>query len=69
VSAPVERKVKASSITALVSSAAVTGLGELLGSPLPGWAQTLVTAAVTGALSLLAGWLAKHEPRDAPKPP
>lgn len=65
-SAPVSRKVKASSATALLSSAAVTGLADLLGSPLPGWAQTLVTAMVTGALSWLAGWWTRHEEPAAP---
>ena len=61
--APVERKVTAATVAALLSSAAVGELTSLLGTPLsPVWAQ-LVTAAVTGVVTFAAGWLAKHTPR------
>lgn len=64
----VETKVKAAS-----TAAAITGLGlSLLGhyvfkGAVPEWAQAAIDTAVTGGLTFLGGWLAKHTPR-APLP-
>jgi hypothetical protein len=61
--APIERKVTAATLAALLSSAAVGEITALIGTPLsPVWAQ-LVTAAVTGLVTFAAGWLAKHTSR------
>ncbi|MFD2421683.1 hypothetical protein [Amycolatopsis pigmentata] len=68
----VETKVKAASTTA-----AITGLGlSLLGAyvfkgGVPEWVQAGIDTVVTGGLTWVAGWLARHTPRvtDVPPPP
>ena len=74
--AAVEAKVKASTtITFLVglALAVLNGVQEdasLLG-PLPEWLQAVLLALVPPALAFLAGYKARHTPRDvaAPFPP
>jgi hypothetical protein len=64
-SAPVERKVQAASLTTLVvlfvTYEIVTNVPFLSGQTT--LVQGLVTSAVTTAFTFLAGWLAKHTPR------
>lgn len=66
-SAPVERKVQASSLTALVVTfltyEIITNVPFLSGQST--LVQGLVGGAVTSGLAFLAGWLAKHTPRPA----
>lgn len=63
----VETKVKAAS-----TAAAITGFGlSLLGhfvfkGAVPEWAQAAIDFGVTGGLTFVAGWLAKHTPRSVP---
>lgn len=66
----VETKVKAASTAALVTSFAMDMLSRyVFPSGVPGWASALVSGAVVGALTFVAGWLAKHTPREpAPTP-
>ncbi|MFE2936654.1 holin [Streptomyces sp. NPDC059278] len=67
--APVEAKVKAASAaTFLVGIAiavlnAITADSSLLG-PLPSWVQAPLLALVPAALAWLAGYQARHTPRD-----
>jgi hypothetical protein len=64
-SAPVERKVQAASLTTLVTSfivyEIVTNVPFLSGQTT--LVQGLVGGVVTGAFAFVAGWLAKHTPR------
>ena len=66
-SAPVERKVQAASLTTLVVAfityEIVTNVPFLASQNT--LVQGLVTAAVTTAFAFVAGWLAKHTPRYA----
>jgi hypothetical protein len=66
-SAPVERKVQAASLTTLVVTfityEIVTSVPFL--SDQSTLVQGLVGGAVTSALAFVAGWLAKHTPRPA----
>lgn len=63
--APIEAKVTAASVAAFLSSEALGELAVLIGAPVPAWAVQLVTGAITGLVTLAAGWLAKHTPRGA----
>lgn len=68
----VETKVKAASTAATVTGFLVTLIGSLTvfhGGAVPTVITSLVGAAVTGALTFGAGWLAKHTPRTPPAPP
>jgi hypothetical protein len=64
----VETKVKAASTAAAVTGLAVNLLSKyVVHASLPDWSTAIVSAAVVGALSFLAGWLAKHTPRTQGK--
>jgi hypothetical protein len=69
----VETKVKAASTTALVTSFAMDLVAKyVFPDGVPGWATALVSGAVVGGLTFVAGWLAKHTPRmpeETPKTP
>jgi hypothetical protein len=69
----VETKVKAASTTALVTSFAMDLVAKyVFPDGVPGWATALVSGAVVGGLTFVAGWLAKHTPRmpeETPKIP
>lgn len=66
----VERKVKAASTTAALVGIATTELGlYVFHGAVPDWATGAVGGIVTGALTFVAGWLAKHTPRVAPPDP
>jgi hypothetical protein len=63
----VEGKVKAASTTAALVGIATTELGlYVFHGAVPDWATGAVGGVVTGALSFVAGWLAKHTPRTVP---
>lgn len=66
----VETKVKAASTTALVTSFAMDLVAKyVFPNGVPGWATALVSGAVVGGLTFIAGWLARHTPRPlADKP-
>jgi hypothetical protein len=60
----VERKVKASATAATIVAAAVSLLGlYVFHGTVPDWVTAVVGTAVTGGLTFVAGWLAKHTPR------
>jgi hypothetical protein len=67
-SAPVEKKVVASTAAAFLVGAVVAflnwsvGNSQLLGS-LPSWAQVLAAFAVPPLVTFLSGWQAQHTPR------
>jgi hypothetical protein len=62
----VETKVKAASTTALVTSFAMDLVAKyVFPNGVPGWATALISGAVVGGLTFVAGWLAKHTPRPA----
>ncbi|MEU0634522.1 holin [Streptomyces sp. NPDC005989] len=67
--APVEAKVKAASAATFLAGLAVAVLNaitadsSLLG-PLPSWVQAPLLALVPAALAWLAGYRARHTPRD-----
>ena len=66
----VEGKVKAASTTAALVGIATTELGlYVFHGAVPDWATGAVGGIVTGALTFVAGWLAKHTPRTPPAPP
>jgi len=69
----VETKVKAASTTALVTSFVMDLVAKyVFPNGVPGWATALISGAVVGGLTFVAGWLAKHTPRpaaDTPQPP
>ncbi|WP_393057753.1 holin [Streptomyces sp. LN549] len=71
--APIETKVKASTTVTFLVGLAVAVLNDvqadasLLGS-LPAWLQAPVLALVPAGLAFLAGWKAKHTPRDVADP-
>jgi hypothetical protein len=66
----VEGKVKAASTTAALVGIATTELGlYVFHGAVPDWATGAVGGLVTGALTFIAGWLAKHTPRTLPAPP
>lgn len=70
--APVEQKVTAATVAAVLTAAVLAGLNvvvsdtELMAS-LPGWVYTLLaavtTAILTGLATYRAGWQAPHTPR------
>lgn len=71
--APTERKVKAAAVSAGVTGAVVTLVMYLLNlvpavagmdATAKGAILVLVTGAVGAAATWVAGWLAKHTPRD-----
>lgn len=67
-SAPVEAKVKTSTLAALAVGIVISALNEsqtnsqLLGS-LPPWAQAVVTIIAPPLVTFLSGWQARHTPR------
>lgn len=66
----VEGKVKAASTTAAVVGIATTELGlYVFHGAVPDWATGAIGGIVTGALTFVAGWLAKHTPRITPSAP
>lgn len=68
----VERKVKAASTTAALVGIATTELSlYVFHGAVPDWVTGAVGGIVTGALTFVAGWLAKHTPRTVtpPAPP
>lgn len=66
----IEKKVKAATLGAFVSSAVIATLNawmaddSLLGS-MPGWAQTLIVALGPTAVTFLSGWAARHTPKPS----
>ena len=66
----VETKVKAASTTALVTSFVMDLVAKyVFPNGVPGWATALISGAVVGGLTFVAGWLAKHTPRPLPDTP
>ncbi len=66
----VEAKVKAASTAAAVVGFATTLLGSyVFHGTAPSWAVDAIGAAVTGALTFAAGWVARHTPRTTAAPP
>lgn len=67
----VEAKVKAATTAATISAFVLSVVGQVVfhGGAAPDWAQTAVETIVTGALTFVAGWLARHTPRTVPTPP
>jgi hypothetical protein len=66
----VEGKVKAASTTAAIVGIATTELGlYVFHGAVPDWATGAIGGIVTGALTFVAGWLAKHTPRTPAAPP
>jgi len=66
----VEGKVKAASTTAALVGIATTELSlYVFHGAVPDWATGAVGGLVTGALTFVAGWLAKHTPRTQSAPP
>jgi hypothetical protein len=66
----VERKVKAATTAATIVAAIVSVLGlYVFHGAVPDWATGAIGGIVTGALTFVAGWLAKHTPRTPPAPP
>lgn len=63
--APIESKVKAATAGAIVSAAAVWALDEYVftADTLPGPVEALVVLAVTGLVTFVSGWAARHTPR------
>ena len=62
--APVETKVKAASVTFLVSAVAVWLLGRyVFGGVVPADVVLGVEAVIPAVLAAYAGWKAKHTPR------
>ena len=60
----VETKVKAASTTALVTSFVMDLVAKyVFPDGVPGWATAVISGAVVGGLTFVAGWLAKHTPR------
>ena len=60
----VERKVKAATTVATVVGFVTTLLGSyVFHGTVPEWAVAGVGSVVTGALTFVAGWLAKQTPR------
>ena len=73
-SAPVETKVKAASVGAYLASVAglavlgaVQSDASLLGF-LPDWLTALLVPVLPTAVPFVAGWQARHTPRDLPRP-
>lgn len=71
--APVERKVTAASISAAVGGLIVWALQTYVfhGGAVPEQATWVIDLVISGAMSFVAGWVAKHTPRppDVPPPP
>lgn len=70
----VETKVKAASTAAAITGAGLSLLGHyVFKTGVPEWAQAAIDFAVTGGLTWVAGWLAKHTPHviapDVPPAP
>lgn len=67
VSNTVEAKVKAATTAATIVAFVLSALGSYVfhGAP-PDWAQVAVETIVTGALTFVAGWLARHTPQTVP---
>jgi hypothetical protein len=68
--APVERKVQAGSLAAALSGAALWALQTyVFKTAVPAGVESLIYAAVPGAIAWTAGYLAPHTPRPALQPP
>lgn len=68
----VEAKVKAASTAAAVAGVIISLLAAFVfKTGVPEYVQAIIGAAVTGGLTFVAGWLARHTPRagDAPSKP
>jgi len=66
----VETKVKAASTTALVTSFVMDLVAKyVFPDGVPGWATAVISGAVVGGLTFVAGWLAKHTPRQPAETP
>jgi hypothetical protein len=66
----VETKVKAASTTALVTSFVMDLVAKyVFPNGVPGWATAVISGAVVGGLTFVAGWLAKHTPREPAETP
>jgi hypothetical protein len=63
VSAPIEPKVVAASVSGALATLAVSGLADLVGAPLPAIVVQGVTAAVALVVAFGSGWWTKHAPR------
>ncbi|MFJ4738691.1 holin [Streptomyces sp. NPDC088775] len=71
--APIEAKVKAASAATFLAGLAVALLNAIVADssllgPLPAWAQAPLLALVPTALAWLAGYQARHTPRDVADP-
>jgi hypothetical protein len=68
----VETKVKAASTAAAITGLVLSLLGAyVFKGSVPEWGQAAIDTVVTGGLTFVAGWLAKHTPRvvDTPAAP
>lgn len=66
----VERKVKASTTAATIVGGIVFVLGlYVFHGVVPDWVTAAVGTLVTGLLTFIAGWIAKHTPRVIPSGP
>jgi len=65
VTAPVETKVRVSTLASMVAALVMGLVVHWRGSPVSGPTGDLITTVVTGAVTFAAGWLAKHTPRPA----
>lgn len=66
----VERKVKAAGTAAFLVGLAVQLLGlYVFHGDVPDWVTAGVGSLVTGGLTFVAGWVARHTPRTIPPAP
>jgi hypothetical protein len=64
---PVERKVKASTAAATLTAGVLSLLGlYVFHGAVPDWVSVVAETAVTGLLTLAAGWWVKYTPRALP---
>ncbi|RSD26339.1 hypothetical protein [Amycolatopsis eburnea] len=67
---PVERKVKAGTLAATLTAGALSLLGlYVFHGVVPDWVAVLVEMAVTGGLTFVAAYRARHTPRAPQLPP
>jgi hypothetical protein len=65
----VETKVKAASTAAAITGLLLSLLGAyVFRGAVPEWGQAAIDTVVTGGLTFVAGWLARHTPRTAVPP-
>lgn len=66
-SAPVERKVSAASLSAALSGVVVWVLSTyVFHGAVPEGVESLLDTAIPAVSAFLAGWLVKHTPREVP---